>query len=216
MARPRNMMAEAAQEAAERVAEARQTGEQLGLFPEIERQSLPEAESKRGRGKARGASQMRMWLIERGAQRMPEDVLAELAGLMDDRSMVERAMAEAEMMLAWAFQDAEVPKGGVTKPTARMRLDALASAIAAQVKAAEALMPYVAAKVTPDTGPQVQVTQIVTAGAPSEAVQGGDRARDVTPKPARVGPPPMPHQMQQNQGLSKVSDDPSDGQERTE
>lgn len=216
MARPRNMLAETAEEAAKRVAEARQAGEQLGLFAEAPREALPTAEARRGRGKARGASQMRLWLIERGAKRMPEDVLAELAGLMDDRSMVERAMAEAELMLAWAFEDAEVPKGGVTKPTARMRLDALASAIAAQVKAAEALMPYVAAKVTPDTGPQVQVTQIVAAAAPSPAVRGGDQARDVTPLPSRIGPPPMPHQMQQNQQVSDPSDTSSDGRDRTE
>jgi hypothetical protein len=41
-------------------------------------------------------------------------------------------------------------------------------------------------------------------------------ARDVTPKPGQIAPPPMPHQMQQNQKVSKGAPRDADGNSRTE
>jgi hypothetical protein len=70
------------------------------------------------------------------------------------------------------------------------------------LRAADALMPYGAPKVTPEQVTNQQVNQIIVQAPAPQAPRGGDQARDVTPGSRRIVPPPMPEQMQRNQQLS--------------
>ena len=214
MPSPDNQFEALAQAAAERLERQRAAGEQLVLLPD-ERSAGGEARPARGKGKA--MSQMREWLTARG-YRLPEEVLAELAGLTSrGESVIQATMREVEMILLWAHDGAEVPKGTPKGPTASRRIALFEQLLAVRLRAADALMPYGAPKATPDVA-VTNVNQIVVQGAQPapEAARPGDRARDVTPAARRIQPPPMPHQMQQNQGVSEVPAARSDGQDRTE
>lgn len=213
MAKPKNQFAEEAQEVAERLQRARDRGEQLVLPGDLAPAAEP-AKGAGGRGPGKVKSQLREWLLARGF-RAPEDVLAELAGLSQPEGLIVAAMRETEQILAWAFDGAEIPKGGVKAATARMRLDLFTTILATRMRAADALMPYVAPKISPDVVQQINATQIVMPAAPSAAVERGDQARDVTPQGRRIGPPPMPWDMQQNQEVSEGDPEGSDGKART-
>lgn len=207
-----------AREAAERLARARDLGEQLVLLPDERHGRAAEGEARPVRGKGRAMSQMREWLAAQG-YRLPEQVLAELAGLTSPVPVVEGVMAEVERVLAWAYDGAEVPPGGLKRPSAARRLELFESLMAIRLRAADALMPYGAPKATPE-GPAVQVNPIVVVGAPSQipaapvqaAIEG--RARPV-PR-GRTLPPPMPWEIQENQQLAEAPAASSDGGIRTD
>lgn len=214
-----------AREAADRVNAAHQAGHQLELMPDLSAPVAdPEAEggqggNTRGRGQDKALSQMRAWLTHKG-YRMPEDVLAEMAGLTSNTDAVLTAMARTEQLLGWAAHGAsqtryDPGKGQHVAVTdaegnplpfefdPKSRLAAFERVFAMQLKAAEAAMPYVAAKRNPDTPPLVPV-QIVMPPAegqarPAPQVIEGEQT-------LRAAPPPLPHEMQQNQELSESED----------
>jgi len=66
---------------------------------------------------------------------------------------------------------------------------------------------------------QTNITQIVMPGGQQSAqqpVHTADQARDVTPDARRIGPPPMPHQIQGNQQLTDQPAEPTRADRRTE
>jgi hypothetical protein len=215
MAGPNNQFQAMARQAAKRIEGSRELAEQLSLLPD-EAQGAQGEGVKRSRGAGKAVNQMRDWLAARG-YRAPEDVLAEMAGLASREDAILTAMAQAERVLTWAQQDAGKVKGAPDAPTMAKRLDVFMQLYTIQLRAADALMPYGAPKATPDVTQNV-VTQIVMPGAsaPAQPVRGGDMARDVTPQVRRIGPPPMPHQTQQNQSVSAAQSGHSDDAERTE
>ncbi|PWE50069.1 hypothetical protein DEM26_08955 [Thioclava sp. NG1] len=201
---------------ADRIERQREIGEQLTFLPDEQ----PEAEAEGGAGRPKGAknkasTQLRDWLAAQGL-RMPEDVLTEIAGLRSRDDAITLAMSRAERILDWAFDGAHVPAKAAPKPTSAMRLDVFAQQYTIILRALEAVMPYTAAKATPDIALTQNVTQI-NVPAPSQAPRrGGDDARDITAKPRRIGPPPMPHEMQRKQQVTKPGNGSSDGEDRTE
>jgi hypothetical protein len=200
-----------ARAAAERIEAARAAGQQLALplADEAADGGALDARTGRGRGQGKASSQMRDWLASRG-YRMPEDVLAELAGLSTGEDAFMAAMLRAEQVLAWAKGE-----GGAATPA--QRLDTFKFVLTAMLRSGEALLPYGLAKVGGEAAP-AQVVQVVVQG--DRAVQAGPTgpaaARDVTPGARRIGPPPMPHEMQVNQGLGRAADPVADGGARTE
>lgn len=200
-----------AAEAAEQVQEARAMGQQLALLPD---EAAP-VEGKAGRaprGEGKAQSQLRKWASARGF-RMPEDVLAEIAGMATSDDVFTWAMARTEQVLLWAEAG---DKGGRTA-TLTARLETFRLIFTAALRAAEAVLPYGLAKVTPDQGATVVNTIIMPgAAAPATPTDRADQARDVTPQPRRMAPPPMPHQIQQNQGLSPDLLSGSDAATRTQ
>lgn len=213
MAKANTQTEELMRKAAERLDRSNELGQQLTLLPEGDLK--PSASGRPGRGKGRAMSQMREWLAQRGF-RLPEDVMAEMAGLTSNQDAVLTAMARAEQILSWAYDGAHIGKKAAPSPTPAMRLEAFKQVYALQLRAAEAMLPYGLAKVTPDVVQNVNATQIVMAAAPSQAAEGVKLARDVTPNGMKVGPPPMPHEMQQNQEVSAGNSDGSDANARTE
>lgn len=192
-----------ARAAAERLDRARAVGEQLDLLPA---EPVEGGEGKAGRGKGKAVSQLRAMLAARG-YRLPEDQLARIAGLDTGEDAVLAAMAKAERILAWAYDKGAPPKAGV-------RLATFMQVYAAQVRAAEALLPYGLAKVTPDAAPVVPV-QVVVNQAP-QGVSAGPAMRDITPKAVDLAPPPMPWEMQRNQEVAEAVPVASDAPRRTE
>ena len=108
-----------AREAADRLERAASIGRQLSLIAtEASPADVAELE-RRGPGRPVGArnkrtSKLRAMLAARGF-RMPEDVLAEIAGLSSRETSIELALARAEQVLGWAFGTAE-PSGGQRPP----------------------------------------------------------------------------------------------------
>lgn len=224
MSGPDNQFEDLARKAAASIEASRDLAEQLSLLPdEAEGASL--TSGKAGRGKGKVFNQMREWLAQRG-YRAPEELLAEMAGLASREDAILTAMVQAERVLAWAGQGAvnrkfvvgvgHVDQPGPWMPSPGDKLAVFQQLYATMLRAADALMPYGAPKATPDVA-VTNVNQIVvqTGDAP-QAARPGDRARDVSPSARRIQPPPMPHQMQQNQQVSDAPDTQSDGQERTE
>lgn len=186
-----------AREAAARLDDAREHGQQLSLLV-AEPSPADPAELPRGPGRPKGAtgkrsSKLRQMLAARGF-RMPEDVVAEVAGLgQRDMSTVELAMARAEQVAAWL----EERTGGL--PLKREQLLGLFVAVwKEQNGAAAALLPYGLEKVTPD---QVQAppTFIVMPGQAPVARVPGDRAVVID---GDLAPPPLPSEIERNQRLA--------------
>jgi hypothetical protein len=119
--------------------------------------------------------------------------------------------------LAWAEAGATGYQGSPAKPSMAQRLATFQFVFTAQLRAAEALLPYGLAKVTPDVAVTMPV-QVVQMPAPQTGTAStrADLARDVTPQPSRIGPPPLPQRVQQNQQVSATGSDHSDGAHRTE
>jgi len=209
MSGPDNRFQALARDAAQRIADSRELAEQLSLLPD-ERPGaalVEDGRAKRGQGKA--LNQMREWLAARG-YRQPEDVLAEMAGLASRESTILTVMAEAEQILAWAGK-------GTETATMRQRLETFMQAYTLALRAAEVLMPYGAPKITPDAGANTVVNTIVVQGsAPAAPARGADQARDVTPSPRRIAPPPLPNEIQSNQMLGDAVASASDSEARTE
>lgn len=176
MGKPRNSFEHLARKAAARLNKARAAGEQLSLLPEPGEIDQGEAGSV-GRSKGKATNQMRDWLAAHG-YRMPEDQLAQMAGLGSAQDPVLAAMERAELVLAWAY-DGQKGKDGVgITPTGGQRLNAFQQIYTAQLRAADALLPYGAPKATPDQVVQQNV-QVVVPAAPS-------MPRDVTPQMRRI------------------------------
>lgn len=206
MAKPKNSFEVMARSAAERLDKVRAEGEQLSLLPDEPGRTVAEAGAGQV-GRPRGAknkvsNQMREFLSASGYQ-MPEDMLAQMAGLATREDAILTAMQNAERVLAWAYDGAtkkvkgkgEVPAG----PSASARLATFLQLYTVQLRAADALLPYGAPKATPD----VQVNQHVNVVVPVQQGQPGDTARVVSPAPGgRMAPPPLPSETVINQGLS--------------
>lgn len=213
MAGPNSKFDELARDAAERIEAAKAAGEQFTFLPD---EPAPGDSAKAKRGKGKATSQLRDWCASRGL-RLPEDVLIEMAGMASTEDVFLTAMARTEQVLAWAQNGATGYKGAPVAPSMAQRLDAFKFVFTAQLRAAEALLPYGLGKVTPDVA-VTQAVQVIMPGAsaPQAAPRGPEAARDVTPRPGRIAPPPMPHQIQQNQPLSETQKPVADGKARTE
>lgn len=221
-----NSFEQLAAEAAERIGEMRAQGQQLTFLPDEPKPSDGDR-AKRGKGKA--TSQLRDWCAARG-YRLPEDVLVEMAGMASGDDAFLTALARTEQVLAWATAGARqvgyvwdkdrgcsVERELDTSASMAQRLATFQFVFTAQLRAVEALLPYGLAKVTPDAGGMV-VNQIVMPGAqvPPAPADRADQARDVTPQPRRMAPPPLPHEILQNQGLAEPVKAGSDAETRTE
>lgn len=200
-----------AREAAQRIEEARAAGEQLTFMPD---EPAPGA-ARPARGKGKASSQLRDWCAAKGL-RMPEDVLIEMAGMASTEDAFVTALARTEQVLAWAEAGATGYKGAPAAPSMGQRLAAFQFVYTAQLRAAEALVGYGLAKITPDVVAPPPVQVFVAAPRAQDPGRPGDQARDVTPKTGRIGPPPMPMQGQRNQGVSNPAPVQSDGDSRTE
>ncbi|MGY9049765.1 MAG: hypothetical protein ACKVKF_22670, partial [Rhodobacterales bacterium] len=153
MAKARNSMEVMAQKAAERIAEARQAGQQISFLPD-ERGAPPvdTIERKAGRpsgAAGKGSSEMRKYLAAKG-MRMPEDVLAEMAGLASSDTALITAMMQAEQVLAWAFAEAKDKDGKILAPGPQQRLAMFSQLYVQMLRAADALLPYGTPKAAPD------------------------------------------------------------------
>lgn len=204
-----------ARQAAQSIDAARVAGEQLDLLPDLALADVAEPGGRAPRGKGKVTSTLREYLAARG-WRLPEQVLAEMAGLTSREDVFLYAMQRAEQVLAWAEDGGEGAKGSPRAPTTAQRLATFQVIYATAVRAAEAMLPYGLAKVTPDEAPQAAVQVFVAPGGAAQVRQGADQARDVTPKPARIAPPPMPHEMQQKQQVAEHAPRASDTSDRTE
>lgn len=222
MPSPDNQYEALARDAAARIEASKDLQAQLSLLPdEAAEGDTPADGARRTRGQGKALNQMRDWLAARG-YRMPEDVLAEMAGLASRESAILTAMAQAEQVLTWAGTGAanrvfqvgigHVELPGPWKPTPDQRLNVFMQLYTIMLRAADALMPYGTPKASPDVQ-QTTITQLIVAGgsAPAQPVQ----VRDVTPQSRRIGPPMMPHEMQQFQHVAKVPVAASDGEGRT-
>lgn len=204
-----NSFEDLARDAVANIQAARDAGEQLTFLPD-EAAAGDSDRAKRGKGKA--TSQLRDYLTAQGL-RLPEDVLIQMAGMASGDDAFVTAMARTEQLLAWAEAGAVGYKASPTAPSTAQRLAAFQFVFTAQLRAAEALLPYGLGKVTPDVAVTMPV-QIVMPGA--MAADRGAAARDITPQPRRMAPPPMPNEMQQKQGLANAGQPHSDGDIRTE
>ncbi|MEO0859219.1 MAG: hypothetical protein AAFY65_01300 [Pseudomonadota bacterium] len=207
-----NSFEDLARDAADRIDHVRAQGEQLALLPGMDAATDADgAPAVRGKGKAQ--SQLRDWLATKG-YRMPEDVLAEMAGLATSDDAFTSAMVRAEQLMTWAYAGAKgKDKDGKTVklvPTPSQRIAAFQLAYTTALRAVDALMPYGAAKVQPD----VQVHQATTIVMPTPTAAPGDHAKVVSGR--RMAPPPMPHEMQQNQDVSDMASDDAVGARRTD
>ena len=206
MAKADNQFQRMAADAAERLDRARAAGEQLDRLPREPDAGALVAPERAGRGRGKAVSQFREWLAHRG-HRLPEEVLAEMAGLASGSDAFLTAMARAEQLMHWAGAHL-TPKG---------KIDLFLQIFAAQLRAADALLPYGLAKVQPDAAPpppvQVNVFGGQASSAPADRASG---ARDVTPRASRSAPPPMPAQIVENQGLGDVAAPISDAGSRTQ
>lgn len=223
MAKPNDQFEALARTAAERIEASRALAEQLTLLPdEAEGASLVPGKPTRGKGKV--FNQMREWLASKG-YRAPEEVLAEMAGLASREDAIITAMVQAERILDWVGSGSRNMKfvagvghveiEGPWQPTPGEKLAVFQQVYASMLRAADALMPYGAPKATPDVVATVTNTIVLNQPA-AEPVRGGDRARDVTPGARRMAPPPMPHEMQQNQQVAEARTDSAENADRTE
>lgn len=214
MAKPNNWYETQVREAAARIDAARDAGQQLTLLPD-EGRAGDQVDQERGVGRPKGAkgkvsSQMRDWLAGEG-YRMPEDMLAQMAGLGGERDAVVAAMAATERVLGWAYD------GHTT--TGKVRLATFMQIYTIQLRAAEALLPYGAPKATPDVTVN-QTTNVIVPAMPSRPADRGDQARDITPKAPRSSGRMMPadvaEEMKRKQAVSDDDPGQSDGGSRTE
>lgn len=210
-----------ARAAAERLERAREAGEQLSLFGERLDGGAGEddqAEGSRGRGQGKANSILRRWLAAQGFDQ-PERMLARMAGLDRGGDPMLAAMADAERALLWAY---EGPEGQELRraPTPRARLDLLMALMAQQRRALEALLPYGLPKAAEggELERLVQVVLAATRGA-AEGARGADPAagaRVIEAQAAPVfGPPPLPGETKEKQGVAVPVRGNSDGGNRT-
>lgn len=222
-----------AREAADRIDRDRHLAEQLTMLPD---EPEPEDQGKGKRGKGKQLSQLREWLASKGYE-LPEEQIARMAGLSDGRDPIAGAMADAERIVAWAFDGKKVrveteelvecDLGDGKKKFERLKTwkleDATPSAsdfiaafercYASRQRAVEALLPYGLAKITPDAGDLPSIPAVLVPMAPSQVGQ----MRDVTPvSTSRMMPADVLHQIEQNQQVSDAEIERPTKESRTE
>ena len=221
MAKPNNQYEKLATEAAKRINQDRALGRQLTMLPD----EAPEDETGQPIGRPKGAqnkgsSQLRDWLAAKGWH-MPEDVIAQMAGLTGGASVdaIGYAMAQTERILAWAADGAakEGKKGDKREwiPTGGQRLETFKALYAIQLRAAEALLPYGTPKAAGHEPPP-QITQLILPGAatPSDPALA---ARDITPRPGQLEHvPTWQREIMEKQEVSGTSEPHSDDKNRTD
>ena len=210
MVKPNSMFDAMAEDVASRIEAARDAGAQMAL-PLPDEAGAQAVRAARGKGKAQ--MMLRDWLAARGLA-LPEDRLADIAGLNSREDVFVWAMQRTEQVLVWAEAGARPSKGNPADASLGQRLATFQFVFTAALRSAEALLPYGLGKVSPDVAPQAPVT-IVMPGAQMPS-QGPETARDVTPRPARMAPPPMPTRVEQNQGVSGTDAPHSDAAIRTQ
>ncbi|QPM89144.1 hypothetical protein [Pseudooceanicola algae] len=219
MPKPDNQWQQEALLMAERIDRQRDRGMQLALLPDEVGEPVAGEDQARQAGRPKGAknkvsSQMREWLAARG-MRMPEDVLVEIAGLNCRDDVITLAMAQTERILSWAFDGAHIGDKAAPKATSAMRLDVFRQQYTMILRAAEAILPFTAPKVTPDVNVQQNTTFILPSAPSAPAVPGAD-ARDVTPPSrGRMRPADVVHEIEQNQCLGDAHTENSDAETRT-
>lgn len=221
MAKAKNTFEFMARDAAARLDKLREQGGQLTFLPDEPGSVVDQVEGK-APGRPKGAkgkvsNQMRDWLAAKGYS-MPEDQLAQMAGLAARGDAIMTAMEQAELVLAWAYDGAmKKKKGGgevADTPSAAQRLAAFMQLYTIQLRAADALLPYGAPKATPDVHVNT-TTNVIVPSAPA-APRPGDDARVIdhaapAQNGARMAPPPLPEEMQQNQQVKNSENGNSDG-----
>lgn len=211
-----------AQKMAKRMDQARQVGEQLSFLADPDGAGGQAVPAERKAGRPKGAknkveSKMRAMLAAKG-MRMPEDVLAEIAGLSSREDVALQAMADTEMLLSWAAAGAEkLGKKGEKRAweaSGGQRMSVFFEFYKLRIKALEALLPYGLGKVTADVNVNnnTNVTTIVMpgggAGAGATVIEG--RAG------GRMAPPPLPNNVPQNQEVNEAEPVVIEGAGRTE
>lgn len=206
MAGPQTKYEKLARDAAERIEAARAAGQQLTLLPD---EPAPGAVDRPKRGQGKALNQMREWLASRGL-RMPEEVLAEMAGLASRDDAILTALATTERVLASLEAGATAAKGAPAEATLGQRIQMFQTILTVQLRASEAMLPYGSPKALGGDGAGAQMVQVVVAGGAAPADPAA-QARDVTPQAPRIGgrmaPPPMPHEIQQNQPVAQEASD---------
>jgi hypothetical protein len=222
VAKAKNTFEEMAKVAAVRLRKMHDAGEQLTFLPD-ERGSVVDVVEDKAPGRPKGSkgkvnNQMRDWLAAKGYA-MPEDVLAQMAGLANGGDAMMAALERTELVLAWAYDGATTKvKGGGTKPatpSGGQRLAVFMQIYTIQLRAADALMPYGAPKATPD----VNVQQSVYVNVPSAPAAGqpGDNARVVSgSRSGRMVPADVAYETEQKQDVSDAGKSKSDKGSRTE
>lgn len=218
MAKAKNSYERMAADAAKRIEDARDMGQQLTfLGDEAGAPPVDTVERQIGRPKGaknKGSSELRKWLAAQG-YRMPEDMLAEMAGLSSRDPAIVVAMQQTEQVLTWAYQGAKDKDGVLQLPSPAQRVQMFNSIYTILLRAADALLPYAAAKASPDVQVNDNRTFIVPA-APS-AQQDGHGARVINGSVAHeMAPADVRHKRQQKQYLSKTDPDDPDAESRTE
>lgn len=234
MARTERQTERLAREAAARIEADQAAGRQLGLLPEPELPDMGGAAAGGGGGKGvgrpkgaqnKGSSQLREWMAARGL-RMPEDVIAEMAGLQArGLDAFGFALAQTERLLAhvgdtaenriWTPDRGHVVLEGPWRPSPSEFVDTFKFFYGMARQAAADLMPYGTPKATPDVNVSQAVNVFVPA-APSRPADRGDLARDVTPSARRMAPADVRANVQGNQGLGAEAGAGSDKGNRTD
>jgi hypothetical protein len=190
---------------------AHAAGEQMTFLPDEPQAAAAGGRTPRGQGKI--TSQLREWCAARGL-RLPEQILIEMAGMASGQDAFITAMQRAEQVLAWAEAGGTGYKGSPVQPSMAQRVQVFQFVYTAQLRAAEALLPYGLGKVTPDATPQTVVQ--VTVASPARVQAGPAGAKDITPQDRFLGPPNAPGRMQQNQQVMQSAASAADSEGRTE
>lgn len=164
----------AAKKAVDAIANADMLGRQLGLFEELR----PSETRRRSGNKA--SSALSGWLAAQGYH-SPTEALARHAGLHlgGPSSMV--AMATVDMIETWACRGECAKDGTVLRFSPEMRAGLYGTVLGEMRKASEALMPYIAKKLSPDVA--VSNVQQLMIGLPASGTASTSYA-----------PPPLPTQ----------------------
>lgn len=227
MSKPDHQWQQEAREAAKRIERQRDLGQQLTFLPderpegvpaEAEQVDTPQQVGRPKGAKNKGSSQLREWLAAQGC-RMPEDIVSEVAGLRSRADAIQLAMERTERILAWVHDGAARGEKDLPRASAAERLRVFEGQYATILRAAEAILPYVAAKAAgnEDSKPPVFV---VMPGAQSAPADPSDGARDVTPKaprkPGWMVPADVAAENEKNQQVSESENSNSDAENRTD
>ncbi len=221
MTRPKNSEDQLARAAADRIDRAQARGKQLAMFTDEHGEPVGQVDRPAGPGRVKGSknrnhSRLKDWLTARGLS-LPEDRLVAIAGLDSDLDPFTRAQAQAELLLAWAGDGARRQTWDGSRhvavefeATADERIDAFKFFYGTELRAGEAMMPYVHARITPDAGKVIPVPIFMPAApqAPADPAAG---ARDITPPQVRMAPPPQRWKRQPNQPVENSGSENSDG-----
>jgi len=172
---------------------AQAQGVQLGLFGDG-----PGEERQRGANKTQSA--VSKWLAAQGFS-SPIEAIAKHAGLHLQGDATIKAMAMVDVMEAWATRGECHENGTIKRFTPEYRANLAGAFMAEQRKAAEALAPYTAKKLSPDVQVNANTNNLAF-------VMGNGSGGGTT-----YAPPPLPEKKaQQNQGL--IESNPMQSEDR--